>query len=53
MKQDELDGDSEFIATIRLGGKSASYWKLDIKKNWKWRGVCKDYRNPILEFDVG
>jgi hypothetical protein len=29
VKQDELDGDLEFIATIGLGGKLASYWKID------------------------
>jgi hypothetical protein len=29
VKQDELDGDLEFTTTIGLGGKLASYSKLD------------------------
>jgi hypothetical protein len=29
MKQNELDGDPKFIVTIGLGGKLASYGKLD------------------------
>jgi len=29
MKQDELDGDSEFTVIIELGGKSTSYWNID------------------------
>jgi hypothetical protein len=29
VKQDELDGDPEFTATIEIRGKLASYWKLD------------------------
>jgi len=53
VKQDELNGDSEFTMTIRLGSKLASYWKLDKKQFKKWRGVCKAYKNPISEFDVG
>ncbi len=53
VKQDELDGNLKFIMTIGLGGKSISYWKIDRKQFWKWRGSCKAYKNPILEFDVG
>ncbi len=47
VKQNELDGDSEFTMTIGLGGKSASYWKSNKIQFWKWKGVCKDYWNPI------
>jgi hypothetical protein len=53
VKQDELDGDPKFIATIGLGGKSTNHWEIDKKKSWKWRGVCKAYKNPILESNVG
>ncbi len=53
MKQDESNGDLEFITTIGLGSKSASYWKSDRRQSWKWKKICKAYRNPILEFDVG
>ncbi len=53
MKQDESDGDPKFTTTIGLGGKSTGYWKLDIKQSWKWKGICKAYRNPTLKFDVG
>jgi hypothetical protein len=52
VKQDELDGDLKFIVSIGLGGKSTSYWKTNIKKSWKWKGICWAYKNPILEFDV-
>jgi hypothetical protein len=52
-KQDESDGDSEFTATIKLGGKLASDWTSDIKQYWKWKGGCRAYRNPILESNVG
>ncbi len=45
MKQDEPDGDLEFILIIRLGGKSVSYRK--------WRRVCKAYKNPISKSNVG
>ncbi len=53
MKQDESYGDLEFQVTIELGGKLTSYWKIDKREFQKWRGVCKAYRNAILEFDVG
>jgi hypothetical protein len=53
VKQDESDGDPKFTATIGLGGKSTSYWKLDRRHFWKWRGICRVYKNPILEYDVG
>ncbi len=53
MKQDESDGDSEFTMTIRLGGKLASYWKTNRRKFWKWRGICRAYKNPISESYVG
>jgi hypothetical protein len=53
VKQDESDGDPEFTMTIRLGGKLTSYWKTNKTKFWKWRGVCKAYKNPISKFDVG
>ncbi len=53
MKQDELNGDLEFIVTIRLGGKWASYRKTCKRKFRKWKGVCRAYRNPITKFDVG
>jgi hypothetical protein len=48
-----LDGDPEFTVTIGLGGKSASYWKSNKIQFWKWRGICRAYKNPILESDVG
>jgi hypothetical protein len=53
VKQDESYGDLEFKITIELGGKSTSYWKTDKREFRKCRRVCKAYRNPILEFDVG
>jgi hypothetical protein len=33
MKQDELDGDLEFIVTIELGGKSANYRKINKRQS--------------------
>jgi hypothetical protein len=53
VKQDESDGDLEFIATIGLGSKLVSYWKTNIKESWKWRGICRAYKKPISESDVG
>ncbi len=53
MKQDESNGDSKFIVTIGLRGKSTSYWKTKIKQSWKWKGICKASKNPILESNVG
>jgi hypothetical protein len=32
VKQDESDGDPKFIVTTGLGGKLASYGKIDIKQ---------------------
>jgi hypothetical protein len=29
VKQDELNGDLEFTTIIGLGGKMASYWKMN------------------------
>jgi hypothetical protein len=43
----------EVYNDIGLGGKSVNYWKIDKRQFQKWRGVCRAYRNPILEFDVG
>jgi hypothetical protein len=34
VKQDESNGDLEFITTIGLGSKSASYWKTDRRQSW-------------------
>ncbi len=53
VKQDELDGDPKFIGTIGLGGKSASYWKTNKRQFWRWRRICRAYRNPISKSDVG
>jgi hypothetical protein len=53
VKKDELDGDLEFTTIIGLRGKLASYWKINIRQSWKWKGVSKVYKNPISEFDVG
>jgi hypothetical protein len=53
VKQDESNGDVEFIMTIGLGGKSTSYWKSNKRQFWEWKGICKAYKNPILKFDVG
>ncbi len=46
VKQDELDGDLEFITTIGLRGKLSSYEKMNRIQSWKWRGVCKAYKTP-------
>ncbi len=53
MKQDELDGDSKFIVTIGFGGKLLSHWKINRRQSWKWKRVCKAYKNPISKSDVG
>jgi hypothetical protein len=53
VKQDELDGDLEFTTKIGLKGKLASYWKTNKRQSWKWKGICKAYKNPISESDVG
>ncbi len=52
MKQDELDGNSKFIVAIGFGGKLASYWKTNKKQSWKWKGICRAYKNPMLESNV-
>ncbi len=52
MKEDELNGDLEFIVEIRFGGKSSRSWKTNKSQSWKWKEVCGNYKNPILEFDV-
>jgi hypothetical protein len=31
----------------------ASYWKTNKRQSWKWRGICRAYKNPILKFNVG
>jgi hypothetical protein len=49
VKQDESNGDLKFITTIKLGGKLASYWKIDRRQFQKWRGICKAYKNLISE----
>ncbi len=53
VKQDESNGDLEFIMTIGFGGKSSSRWKTNKRQYWKCRGVCRAFRNPILESNVG
>ncbi len=53
VKQDESNGDPEFIATIGLEGKLIIYWNIDKRQSWKWIKVCKAFKNPILEFNVG
>ncbi len=53
VKQDESDSDPEFITTIGLGWKLASYWKTNWRQFWKWRRLYKAYKNPISKFDVG
>jgi hypothetical protein len=52
VKQDQSNGDSEFIGTIGFGGKSSSFLKRNKRQSWKW-GICGNYINPISEFDVG
>ncbi len=51
-KQDESNGESKFRVTIGFRGKLASYWKKDRIQFQKWRGVCRAYNNPILEYHV-
>jgi hypothetical protein len=53
VKQDELDRDPKFTMTIGLGCKLASYWKTNKRNFQKWKGVCRAYKNPISESDVG
>jgi hypothetical protein len=53
MKQDEWVGNLEVIVTIGLGSKSSNHWKTNKKQSWKWKGIYKAYKNPILEYDVG
>ncbi len=53
MKQDESDGDSEFIVTIELGGKSANYWKINKRQSWngeEYVGLIKTpYQDLMLD----
>jgi hypothetical protein len=53
MKQDQSNGDLGFTTTIGLGGKSINYWKTNIRQSWKWRGVCRAYKNITSKFNVG
>ncbi len=53
VKQYESNGDPKIIVTIEFGGKLTSYWKTSRRQSWKWKGICKAYIIPILEFDVG
>ncbi len=53
MNQNESNGGPKFITTIGLRGKLASYWKTNKRQSWKWKGVCRACRNPILESSVG
>jgi hypothetical protein len=53
MKQDESDGNPKFTMTFGLGARLSSHWKMNRRQFWQWRGTCKAYKNPILEFDVG
>jgi hypothetical protein len=48
VKQDQSNCGIKFIITIRLGGKSTNR-----RQSSKWKGICKDYKNPISKFDVG
>ncbi len=52
MKQNESNGDPEFITTIGFGGQSTSYWKINKKQFQKWKGVCRAYKNPISKSNV-
>jgi hypothetical protein len=47
VKQDESNGEPKFTTTIGLGGKLASYWKTNRRQFWKWKGICKAYKNFI------
>jgi hypothetical protein len=52
VKQNELDGDLEFIMTIGLGGKLANYWKPNRKQFWKEeyaRLIETPYYNMMLD----
>jgi len=53
VKQNESNGDPEFTMPIGFGGKPTSYWNINKRQSWKWRGICRAYRNSILKFDVG
>jgi hypothetical protein len=53
VKQDESDGDPKFTTIIGFGGKLISYWKSNKRQFWKWKGICKAYKNPISESNVG
>jgi hypothetical protein len=53
VERDESNSDSEFTVIIGFGGKSTSYWKIDKRQFWKWKGVWRAYKTPISKFDVG
>jgi hypothetical protein len=46
VKQNESNGDLKFITIIGLGGKLASYWKINRRQSWKWKGECKLTKTP-------
>jgi hypothetical protein len=48
-----LNGDSEFIVTIRFKGKSSKFYKTNKRQSWKWKKICANSKNPILKSDVG
>ncbi len=53
MKQNESDGDLEFIATIRFGSKYPRNWKKNKRQFWKWKIVTKTpYQNRMLDKQV-
>ncbi len=41
------------MVTIKFGTKLSNHWKINKKYPWKWRRVCKAYKNAILESNVG
>jgi len=56
MKQDELDGDLEFIMVIRFGSKSSTSWKNNNNNFENGKEYAKiiesPYQNPILDRQV-
>ncbi len=49
MKQDESNGDPKFTIAIGFKSKSLSYRMRNKRQSWKWKGVCENYKNPILD----
>jgi len=47
VKQDESNGDPEFIVTIGLEGKLIIYWNIDKRQSWKWIKICKAFKPHI------